>query len=337
MQAGSAIFISLIMTICFVNNSFAGKPYPAWYSAPTQNSKIYLYGVAEGRTLEEATKYSLAELSSRLITKISSESNLIREENNSSTNEEMRQKVSQMVESIDFSGFETSHSAEIDGKFYVEVRINKENFIQDQKERIFSLEQKISSLNEKMSNKNLVTRKIALLKILSALKEIELKSRIIAGSGEKLEITSTLNRINEVQANLDKLSDNFEFYVDMPIMSSESESSNVKIANSLKKTIENALSNEKIKISQIASSKKNQVQIRVLYSAIGEKIYGSFVTKLNINFQCNSGDEKATISSNSIEASGSSAISEKQAFEAAIFDLKEKFTEQGSFKILGLN
>ena len=95
-----------------------------------------IYGVAEGFTLEEATKTALADAAGRLMVSISSESELIKEENQNSYNEEMRQKVRQSIEKISFAGYEVSKSEQVDKKFYVEVSVERDPFIKEQKERV---------------------------------------------------------------------------------------------------------------------------------------------------------------------------------------------------------
>ena len=132
----------LSLTSC-TSNSDKSSDSPSWYISPKQNNASNLYGVAEGYTLEEATKYALADAAARLMVSISSESSLLREENQNSVNEEMRQQVRQSVEKINFTNFQVTKSDKFGQRFFVEVMIDRASFINDQKERVELLEKKI--------------------------------------------------------------------------------------------------------------------------------------------------------------------------------------------------
>ena len=125
--------------------AFSANKIPSWYMSPQKNNSEKLFGVAEGFTQEEATKNALADLAGRLVVTISSESQLIKESNNTSSNEELRQKVKQSIEKISFSGYELSRNDEFDKKFYAEVSLDREKFINEQKERVEFVQKKIRS------------------------------------------------------------------------------------------------------------------------------------------------------------------------------------------------
>ena len=95
-------FLTLITSSLFILLSVAAakdsiKDLPSWYVSPKQNNASSLYGVGEGFSLEEATKTALADAAARLIVTISSESTLLREENQNSSNEESRQQINQNI------------------------------------------------------------------------------------------------------------------------------------------------------------------------------------------------------------------------------------------------
>ena len=89
----------IIVGICF--NSFAkDQDLPSFFTKPRKNDIDVLYGVGEGATLEEATKNALSDTAGKLVVTISSESQVIKEENQNSYNEELRQRVKQSIEKI---------------------------------------------------------------------------------------------------------------------------------------------------------------------------------------------------------------------------------------------
>ena len=124
------LFFTFLLLITFAESSFSkSNDLPSWFIKPRANNIDMIYGVAEGYTLEEATKTALADAAGRLMVSISSESELIKEENQNSYNEEMRQKVRQSIEKISFTGYQVSKSEQVDKKLYVEVSIERDPFI----------------------------------------------------------------------------------------------------------------------------------------------------------------------------------------------------------------
>jgi hypothetical protein len=296
---------------------------PVWYISPKANSAENLYGVAEGYTLEEATKYALADAAARLMVNISSESKLIREENNNSVNEEMRQQVRQSVEKISFTNFRVSRSEKSGQKFYIEVAIERSFFIRDQHEKVGFLERKISDLDKNSAGKNAIQRRNALLTISDLGKELELKSRIIAGAGENINLKEKLNSIANYQNQLAKFSDKIEFYFE------------INSPNEVTKIIRSALNKEKLKIAASRnSSNPNQVVIKVRSNKNNYRLDFDIATKLKIDFE-NFADEKL-VASNEIEVTGHSTINEKESYLAALSAFEEKISQEGILKIIGI-
>ena len=296
---------------------------PAWYLAPKQNNAENFYGVAEGFTLEEATKYSLADAAARLMVSISSESSLLRQESKTDVSEEMRQQVKQSIEKINFANFKVSRSQKFGQKIYVETQIERAPFLRDQLEKVQFLEKQIVNLDKNSVAKNAILRRNALLKILQLSKELELKSRILAGAGAEIDLKQKLNLIANFQNEFEKISDKTEFYFEI--------NSPKEIAQIIRKN----LNKEKIKVAPSRnSSNQNQIVISIKSNARSSKIYEAFITKLQIDFE--NIVESKTLASNIIEITGSSSISDKEAYLAALQALDEKISQDGILKIIGI-
>jgi len=201
------------MVSCSVNQAFA-KDLPSWFTKPRQNNIDVLYGIGEGASLEEATKNALADCAGKLVVSISSESQLTKEENQNSYNEELRQKVSQSIEKISFTGYQVSKSEEVNNRFYVEVSVEKDPFVNEQKERIEFVQRKISDLDKNSIQANPIQRRTSLIKILDLCKELELKARILSGAQEEVDLKSILTLVAKFQNEFEKSSSSIEFFFD---------------------------------------------------------------------------------------------------------------------------
>ncbi len=319
--------LSFILLAISANITCAAKDslnnLPSWYVKPKQNNADNLYGIAEGYTMEEATKYALADAASRLMVSISSESNMIREESQNSVNEEIRQQVRQNVEKIEFSNFKVSKSEQVGAKFYTEVEIQRTPFLNQQQEKSQFLAAQIADLQTDLDSKNPIQRRNNLVKILDLSKQDELVSRILNGAGlANSDLKSKLARIAKFQNQLNAVNEKLEFFFD------------IDSPKEIAQAVRSAINKEQIKIAKVENSNLNQVKIAIKSNSHVEKIYGSFITKLTIDFENIS--QGKTVASNSIEVTGNSIISEQESYSAAIVALKDKIQNQGILSILGI-
>lgn len=318
------LFFTFLLLITFAESSFSkSNDLPSWFIKPRANNIDMIYGVAEGYTLEEATKTALADAAGRLMVSISSESEVIKEENQNSYNEEMRQKVRQSIEKISFTGYQVSKSEQVDKKFYVEVSIERDPFINEQKERVEFVQKKINDLDKNSMQSNPIQRRTSLMKILDLCKELELKARILSGAQEEIDMKSILSLIAKYQNEFEKSSSSIEFFFD---------SSSPK---DLVQVIRSALNKEKLKIAKtLDKTDPNQIVIGAKYESNHNFIYGAHITKLNIDFE--SSAQGKIVASNNVEATGNSTISESESTKAAIKALEEQIQKDGVLKTLGI-
>ncbi len=320
--SNSLLIAAIIISFFGGNFAKASGKTPSWFVSPKQNNDENLYGIASGKTLEEATKYALADAAARLMISVSSESSMIREENNQGANEEMRQKVKQNIEKISFTNFEINKSEKSEDEFFVEVKIQREPFINQQKEQLELSEKKIVNLDKNSANKNPIARREALLKIINLTKEVELKGRIIEGAQENINLKEKLLNFEKFNNELEKTGDNIEFFFE-PNSPKE-----------ITKIIRNQLNKEKIKVSpNLNSQDQNQILVKISSESRNQKIY-DYSTKIEIDFS-NSINGKI-IASNSIEVVGNSVISESESYKSALKSLEEKISKDGAFKTLGI-
>lgn len=295
---------------------------PKWYDSPKQNDSSYIYGVAQGQTMAEATKMSLVDMASRLIVTVSSKTETILQESKFDNNEELRRTISQNIEKITFSNLEVSNSAKIDNTFFVESKVNKNQFILEQKERIRFLKVKIANIDKNSLKTNAINRRVALIEILDAIKELEIKTRIVLGANENANLAEVLALEAKYKSEFEKLSDKIEIYF-APHINSE-----------IRLVVGKYLNKEKIKIVEKYLDNKEQILLRISFTQSEKFIYENHVVNLKINFE--NIVQNKIIASNSIEVSGSSTIDKKRAFSSAINNLDEEINLNGILKIIGI-
>ena len=318
------ILISIFIIFGISINSFANEQdLPSFFTKPRKNNIDVLYGVGEGATLEEATKNALSDTAGKLVVTISSESQVIKEENQNSYNEELRQKVKQSIEKISFSGYEVSKSQQVGNRFYVEVSVERDPFVNEQKERVEFTQKKINDLDKNSLQANPIQRRTNLLKILELCKELELKARILSGVQEEIDLKSILSLVAKYQNEFEKSSANIEFFFDP------------KSSKDLTSIVRSALNKEKLKTAKSINSKDpNQIIIDLNFEINSQNIYGANIAKVKIDIE-NSAQDKV-VASNQIEVSGSSTLGENEAKKAAFKSFEELIEKEGVLKILGI-
>lgn len=305
------------------NNQNPDSNLPSWYLNPKQNSSNHIFGVAEGYTMEEATRYALADAASRLMVSISSESEMTRQADQNSSREEIRQKTRQSVEKVNFTNYKTSRSKKSGEKFYVEIEIEKLPFLNEQKERAAVVLKKIREIDASSEKSNLIQRRLDLIKIIDLCKELELEIRILSGAGHNSDLGKNLQMIGSYQVEFSNLSSKIDFVID--------ENAPKGIANLVK----NYLNKEGFKIvSKSNKADQKQIIVKIKLSVKTAKIYEANISKIQVHFENYSHNKLAA--SNNIEVSGSSSVDEAESENAAFYHFEEKIKKDGILKILGI-
>lgn len=293
----------------------------SWFLNPENNNATDIYGFGEGRTLEQATKSALSDASARLSVSISSTSNLLLEENELDTNSEFRKKITQNIDAIQFPNFETVRSGKKDQNVYIQVKINRDEFVNLQNEKINFLKNKIKNLKKSIANQNVIKKRKSLQEIIKLAKEGEVLVRIVHGANNG-ELKTILQTQSDAENKLSKLSDNYDFYFKTK--------SDVKIYSIISKY----LNRQGVSISTVKNNSDSQIVMDIKSTQQTNKIYGSYITKITVNFS--NFMKNKIVATNKLEASGSSTIGRNESYNAAIKSLDEKIKKEGVFKSLGL-
>ncbi|MFM8186744.1 MAG: hypothetical protein ACKN9I_07455, partial [Alphaproteobacteria bacterium] len=204
-----------------------------------------------------------------------------------------------------------------------EVSVERDPFVNEQKERVEFTQKKINDLDKNSSQANPIQRRTNLLKILELCKELELKARILSGVQEEVDLKSILSLVAKYQNEFEKSSANIEFFFDP------------KSSKDLTSIVRSALNKEKLKTAKALNSKDpNQIVIELNFEINTQAIYGANISKVKIDIE-NTAQDKV-VASNQIEVSGSSTLGEAESKKAAFKSFEELIEKEGVLKILGI-
>lgn len=321
MKKTLSLLILFIVFSCSKDGSTDINGDISWYLSPTQNNSQYIYGVGQGYTLEEATKSALSDASARLSTTISSTSTTLLEENRYDVNEEFRKKINQNIEKIEFPNFEVLKSTQKDNSTYVQIRVDRKQFVDLQKEKIEHLDNQIENIKKIVSKQNIIQKRTSYNKIIDLGTQSEILARVIYGASNK-ELKQKLKTISNAKYKLSKLNSKFEFYF-------------LSKGNSdIYRVIQKYLNKSGISIASAKTNLDNQIIMKVTSSSTTGEVYGSYITKLTLNFKNYS--KGKVVASNIVEVSGSSTVSRNESYRSAIASFDAKIKKEGVFKTLGV-
>ena len=318
------LFITLATTFASctsINNNFTQPP--SWYINPQQNNSQFLYGIAQGYTMQEAKVGALFEASSRLSSSVSATTTLIREENNFSTNEEFRQNIKQNTSEIKFSNYKVINSQVNNSIFFVEIAIDRAEFIKFYKAEINDLYQKITKLDKQSMAQNIILRYNALNKISDFANQIDFYNSIIKSLGSSTLSQEKLRNIVNLQDQSNGILDKIEFYIDS------------NTPQDIRQSLALALNHKRIKIIKQKPFNKNQILIKAKISEDKKKVYGYLMNNITISLE--SWSQNKLLSSNKINVTGSSPSSYSLARKSAIVEFEKKIKQNGIFISLGIN
>ncbi len=304
------IIVSLFLIFSCASNNQPQQlsQLPSWYITPRASDQQNLYGVGEGYTLVEASKSSLNNLASKLMTSISSESSMLLESNKYATNEQSRQKINEVVAKITFNNYQVSNSAAFGGKIYTEISVNRSDFIANYSQKLSSLNQKMADIFSKAKNKTILEKLNDLETINNLSLEAQSITQILISLGaNRSNFKNNIDLYNSYQNSYQDLARKIEFFIE-----------DKNISRAVIDRIINDLNQKKLKVVKRKNlDNPNLVIIQINSEITEQKIYGSYIAKLKLDFNLLSNQNKI-IKSQSFENSGSSVISKKEAVKAAI-------------------
>lgn len=316
------VFLLVLSACSGHSQSSDSKSLPSWYVNPSTNSSMSLYGVGDGFTLQEASASALNNLASKLSVTISSDSSSLLEENKYSANEEFRKKINEKVKEIKFNNYLVSNSAVIGEKFFVEVKVDREQFITQQKEDLAANNNKMKEIYDSANGQNILIRKSKLDQINGIADKSILINEILKSLGANADFDKNITKYKNYQSELDKILDKIEFVV---------KADNQKVKDAMVQ----ALNLQKFKVVPNVTANNNLAVLTLRTSSDVKNVYNSNITNLQVNIEVSS-DQGKVVSGNLVEVIGASVGGKDMSFSAAVKSFSKKIEEENILKIIGI-
>jgi hypothetical protein len=165
--------IILVLSVLFVNGCIdlqnlshrdrkvPSSELPGWYLNPTNDDVNFWYGLGSGDTPDGAVGHALTDIASRLKISVKAEYHEKASQLNKKYDINVESKIDTTIDEIQFSGYEFVKSEKHGGKYYVLIKVNKEQFLSDRKTSLNKLDAEIERIYS--IGKNLNDQEIELL------------------------------------------------------------------------------------------------------------------------------------------------------------------------------
>jgi len=292
---------------------------PSWYINALSNTPKYLYGEGSGSTLKEAKSNALDTMASRLIVSVSSNTNVSTTSSSGdsfSYNKNINKKIKLDVQKIKFTNAKVIKNANIVDKFYILMKVNREE--------LFNNNQK-----EFISNDQRIDKKYRQLLQYSKLERINLLKQMYPSIMENKERSIVLNAINNDFDQTPFLK-KYDSYIDEISILKNNLTITVKTNNKYKYFADLLI--DELNSNQYKISSNGDIVIKINNKVKYSIARGWNIAKVSTTLSVMSNNK--IISNKTINSIGRSSTSKQSALESASNSFYKNVKKQTIDKIL---
>jgi len=209
------LLISVLFTACTqqptLNNTV--QSVPSWYLNPTPNSTLFLYGTGEGKSLQEAKNSALNDMASRLSVTLDSTLNQNKRLVSNTLQKEVYEKkltqnITLKVKEINFTNASLEHSQVVGNSFFVQMRVNRQELFNHQKEQFVLNENHINTILEQNSTLPILEQIYALEKLEPTLEKATSQALILTALDNTFQSNNYVQKYHNIALKKESLKQN---------------------------------------------------------------------------------------------------------------------------------
>lgn len=295
---------------------------PAWYLNPTANSKVFLYGVGEGKSLQEAKNSALNDMASRLSVTVNSNVNQYKQSvsyNNSlgSYQKNITENINVAVKAINFTNASIEQSNVVANSFFVLMKVSKQELFNSYKIAFDLSENTINTTLASNKNKPFLEQISTLQTLNDTIEKARSQALILNAINNTFDSNAYLMHYNTIQNNAASLKDQLR----------------IKLSTNLTQKL---FANEFIDVLnqdgyKIASTQPN-VEIQLNSTLNDSMALGWYIVKATTTISVIS--DGKIVSNNNISSVGRSSSSKENALVNASKTFKLEVLKKGINSIL---
>jgi len=321
-------FFAIITVLLFAACGGSKEPqvisYPSWYLNPPSNNGASLYGVGDGRTIDEAKTSALNAIAASLSTTVSSE--FKKSESTQSFNGDENayrsalNTIKAQVKEMEFNDYQVIRNQVSSGKVLVLVEVSRARLFQNQKEKLDRYSQELAREEKNIARQSPLKK--AFLYSEQLMKTQKLQSMAL--------LSKTINSDFDTSPYLKQAADFKQAQRDT-INSTKVHVSADTQGRLFIDTLKEGLN--KAGFKTVPAKAETNIHIKNNFQL--DEIYGFKIAKATLSFSTNDAKHK-TIATRSITVSGKSRYDYDKAKANAAQALARKIDKEGIYTLLGI-
>ncbi len=298
--------------------------YPSWYLAPPANNGASLYGVGDGRNLDEAKTSALNAIAASLSTTVSSE--FKKSESTQSFNGSEKayhsalNTIKAQVKEIEFSDYRIIQNQVISDRVLLLVEVSRARLFQQQKEKLNRFSQELSQEQKEISRQSPLQKALLYSKQIAKTQKLQSMALLSKTINADFDTSPYFKQASDIkQAKHDTLNT-------IRVFVSADKQASVFI-DTLKEGL------NKAGIKTVSNRAETNIHIKNDFQL--DEIYGFKIAKARLSFSTKDAREK-TIATSSFNLSGKSRYDYEKAKANAAQALSKKIDEEGIYTLLGI-
>ncbi len=317
------ILLTLLLPLAACNGMLPKKQtvVPSWVLTSPNDSHEWFWGVGEGQDLDTAKRAGLKDIAGKLRVSISGQLDSSVTVDNNKVDRQAHTRISEEVQKTEFSNYVVDKTAQSADGFYVLVKVDRQAFIRDLKNKLANLDANIQPVAAALDSKTPLERFIALRRLQPGLDKGVGYAQLLIGADAGDDGAAHLRNYESLQQQAKQALTGVVFQIQ-----ARPEDADLAAA------MATWLNASGIRTDQSQARGSNLLAISS--SSRNDQIYDSKLTKLMVTLRV-SDDQGRTLASREFTVSGTSAYDYRGARQNAIQKLVTTMREAGPVASLG--
>ncbi len=318
------ILLTFLLPLAGCNGMLPKKQatVPAWLLAPPNDSREWFWGVGEGQDLDAAKRAGLKDIAGKLRVSISGQLDSSVTVDNNKVDRQAHTRISEEVQKTEFSNYVVDKTAQSADGFYVLVKVDRQAFIRDLKNKLANLDANIQPVAAVLDSKTPLERFIALRRLQPSLDKGVGYAQLLIGAEGGDDGAAHLRKFESLQQRAKQALSGVVFQIQ-----ARPEDADLAAA------MATWLNESGIRTDQQAQARGSNL-LTLSSSSRNDQIYDSKLTKLMVTLRV-SDDQGRTLASREFTVSGTSAYDYRGARQNAIQKMVNSMREAGPISSLG--
>ncbi len=293
---------------------------PAWVLSPPADSREWFWGVGEGPELDAAKGAGLKDIAARLRVSISGQLDSQVTVDNGKVDRQARTRISEQVQKTEFSHYVVEKTAQSADGFFVLVKLDRQAFIRDLKDRLGVLDAHIQRMAAGLGRQTPLERFVSLRRIQPDLEAATAYAQLLVGAEAGGMGAARLREYEALRQQARQAATALVFHIQARPEDQD-----------LAEAVGTFLNESGIRVE---SGQGGGNSLAISSGAFADEIYGSKLVRLKVTLSVRDDGGRALASRN-YEVSGSSAYDYPGARKSALRKLLAAMREAGPAAALG--